>query len=594
MKEISAPWEPGSISGTRRLSETEGTVPLTVGTPRIAGLKLGRGLRGGCTPAVLAAIWVALSVVGTAGTPGRDPVPVPKDQARAALYFLKPVERANNEWGAFTLSDFLLEPDKGQMDLGYTNTTLAYVESARKMQNGRAAVSDFRSFSGRVDGTADFLPRINAGQPAGGPAPAVVATPAGPSPSLAELIPGLSPTKATVNLVQAVTNGVATVSTNAAIEYGPSNSDAPAPAKQKIELPKVDAATFGAPSPSTSIATNGGTMGISERQAIEQGFADKVVEHLHRQILHPVGLPKGQRLVFGVAQVSCQPGWRTVNNYMADLHVSLSYARKRTKSQKTPGMLTAKQTPPQSRPISDDKEIWEYDPNWSPSVYAVLPLTDSLEFDLSSRRQRELDLAGSLAATFAAQGMTGEAKLMARYIRRRDSNVETASLLPVASSYTDGGAFGFRIYPRPQGITNPGDPYAGAGNVLQPVSFPVLVAFLCDEEESEEKWTHLRVATHVAWIPVRGRFSPLKKAFRFFAPNYTGGNARSDLDLVEQAEQAGLMDKAQGELQCLEKSCDTDKSRTATAQLARRAFDSLRGGILGYERIAVIPTFGSV
>ena len=261
------------------------------------------------------------------------------------------------------------------------------------------------------------------------------------------------------------------------------------------------------------------------------------------------------------------------------------------KSPQSPGQCVSSLTPQQSQPVSNDKEIWEYNPNWSPSVYAVLPLTDSLEFDLSSRRQRELDLAGSLAATFAAQGMTGEAKLMARYIRRRDSNVETASLLPVASSYTDGGAFGFRIYPRPQGITNPGDPYAGAGNVLQPVSFPVLVAFLCDEEGGDEKWTHLRVSTHVAWIPVRGRFSPLKKAIRFFAPNYTGGNIRSDLDLVEQAELAGLMDKAQSELQCLERSCDTDKSRTATAQLARRAFDSLRGGILGYERIAAIPTF---
>jgi hypothetical protein len=496
----------------------------------------------------------SLSAANITNTANSDP----SNGAKRALKILAKVERAVNEWGAFSVSDLLLVPQKGQFDLSLTNIpTTTYIEKARDSQSGSAALTDFGRFAGKFEGTVDTLPGINAGKPAE----------AGPS------FAPVSNTVTVTNFIQ--TNGTILTLTNSTTTYGP------VPAGQAF-----NADQFGAAPTTLNAAVNRpGASRISERQVLEQGISDKIYEQLLSVITRPTDLLTNQVVVFGIVQVSCQPGWRTSHDYIADLQIQVRYAKHpKTESASIHFSDTKSVQPP--RPQADP-EGWQTSDVSSPSIYAVLPLTDSLQFDLNSRRRRELDLAAAVAGTFVAQGLNGEAKKLTKFIRERDFSLESASMLPVASTYTDGGSFGFRIYPRPQGITKPGDPYSGPGNVLQPVSFPALVGIIVDRQEVESdcSWTHFRVDTHTRWIPVQGQAGPFMKAIQKIYPNYRGGNWRDQLNLAELGNLAGRLQEAEAAL----KTCPAQTNDNPLVLLAGRALTAHRGNIFGYTRFARLP-----
>jgi hypothetical protein len=549
------------------------------------------------------ALAVVLSARGAAQDPnwnhGAD------HAARSALRKLSVIERRLNEWGTFSISDFLLLPQKDQFVLSLTNTTTeTYIERARNTRSGSGFATDVQRFQGQFEATVDTVPGINTGLPAVAP-------------------PTLVPTANTVTVTNILlTNGTVVTVTNSV-----SSSGAPGAGSGGGTAP----GSFGiAPTAIPAELVDPASSRISERQALEQGISDKVYERLLSQLTQPIDLPNGQRVVFGIVQLSCQPGWRTANDYIADLHVDVGYARLNQacrgegRDLKTPaangstsnvcecgkcppgnlsaitnnellgsgvsGSMTSNSHLKSQAPgrVVSDAKGWTTSPSASPSVYAVLPLTDSLQFDLQSRRRRELDLAASLAGTFAAKGLSGAAKMMARYVRERDFALESASMIPVATTYTDGSSFGFRIYPRPQGITQPGDAYSGAGSVLQPVSFPALVGIIVDtqEEGSGVDWTHFRIDTHTRWIPVQGRPGPFKKAAQWFAPNYRGRNIRDQLNLDELGELGGLYGEAVRELS---KGDVANQFHQPLVALAFRTLEAHRNALFGHTRYARLP-----
>jgi hypothetical protein len=492
--------------------------------------------------------------------------------AKSALRKLNVIERRLNEWGTFSISDFLLLPQKDQFVLSLTNTTTeTYIERARNTRSGSGLATDVRRFQGQFEATVDTVPGINTGLPAAAP-------------------PTLVPTANTVTVTNILlTNGTVVTVTNSV-----SSSGAPGAGSGGGTAP----GSFGiAPTAIPAVLADPAASRISERQALEQGISDKVYERLLSQLTQPLDLPDGQRVVFGIVQVSCQPGWRTVKDYIADMHMDVAFA-KTAKTAKSGGTKTSStkeqkggvriQTIEPGKIIADPTG-WITHRSASPSIYAVLPLTDSLQFDLQSRRRRELDLAASLAGTFAAKGLSGAAKMMARYVRERDFALESASMIPVATTYTDGSSFGFRIYPRPQGITQPGDPYAGAGSVLQPVSFPALVGILVDTKEvgSGVEWTHFRIDTHTRWIPVQGRPGPFKKAARWFAPNYNGRNTRNQLNLDELGDLAARHSEAAREMTAV---AATNHVKQPLVALAFRTLEAHRTALFGQIRFARLPS----
>jgi hypothetical protein len=491
--------------------------------------------------------------------------------AKSALRKLSVIERQLNEWGTFSLSSLLLLPQKGQFSLSLTNTpTETYIERTRNTRSGSAMVTDVRKLQEQFEATVDTVPGINTGLPAAAR-------------------PALVPTANTVIVTNILlANGTVVTVTNSV-----SSSGAPGAGSGGGAAP----GSFGtAPTAIPAVLADPANSRISERQALEQGISDKVYERLLSQLTQPLDLPDGQRVVFGIVQVSCQPGWRTAKDYIADMHMDVAFAKAQKASK--PCATTNSSTQTEKGGVSAqanepgkngaDPADWITHPSASPSIFAVLPLTDSLQFDLQSRRRRELDLAASLAGTFAAQGLSGAAKMMARYVRERDFALESASMIPVATTYTDGSSFGFRIYPRPQGITQPGDPYSGAGSVLQPVSFPALVGILVDTKEvgSDVDWTHFRIDTHTRWVPVQGRPGPFKKAARWFAPNLNGGNLRNQLNLHELGDLAARYSDAVQEMRKVDVANHFNQPLVA---LAFRTLEAHRTALFGQTRYARLP-----
>jgi hypothetical protein len=216
-----------------------------------------------------------------------------------------------------------------------------------------------------------------------------------------------------------------------------------------------------------------------------------------------------------------------------------------------------------------------------------LPLVDSVNFNLADSRRKQLEIATSLAALFAAQGLTGQAQLLTDYVRRQESDLSTRTVLPTVTSYSDGASFGFRIYPLPQAVRDPGTAYGGRGNVLQPVTFPAVVALVLQksdlELEGKKPWTHYSVSVRPRWIPTKAPLGPMGRAIRWLSPGYTGGNHRKAFGPERLMEVATQLDSATDALEG-----KTDPNSHVLGQ-ARRTLSALDGTLAGSGRLHELP-----
>jgi hypothetical protein len=98
------------------------------------------------------------------------------------------------------------------------------------------------------------------------------------------------------------------------------------------------------------------------------------------------GSNQEQQIVFGIIQISCQPGQHTTKHYLADLNVSVKYGR-------------------------SGNNGFEPSQIVQPGVLSVLPLVDSRNIELQNSERSQVELAAALSAALAAQGLTAEARL---------------------------------------------------------------------------------------------------------------------------------------------------------------------------------------
>ncbi len=193
-----------------------------------------------------------------------------------------------------------------------------------------------------------------------------------------------------------------------------------------------------------------------ERQVVNKAINDKIAEQLLELMASPTVVSNKQQVLFGVIQVTCQPGQRTKQGYMADLSMTLSFGR------------------------FNGSPIYERT-NYAPDVLGVLPLIDSENVQLQRSDRSQIELATALSAAFAAKGLNAAAESLADYVKRQQSDVNTRNSLPIATTYATGATFGFQIYPSLQAIENPGKGDSKAGNILQPITFPAVVAVTVDK-----------------------------------------------------------------------------------------------------------------
>lgn len=436
----------------------------------------------------------------------------------AATMMLNDVEISLNLWGKITVSDFEFVPNKGQFKITFDEDTTNYVQAARNNISGDArSVLESSLYLGLAL-QGQFTPPISAGSPA-------------------------------------------------------STTNSPS----QMELPNQAQAAMSNFSPGLTL--NGLAPSIDERQAVEKGINDRIAEQLLKYMANPDIGTNRQAVVFGVAQVTCEPGQFTRRNYVAELDVALKYTRegfplplytttaKYTNLATTIGLdaqshtllrvrketisnLTDKAAMDTGRTIYSTGETnltIQVSKQKQPGVLAVLPLMDSRNMALRNSTRSQVELASALSLAFAAKGITAAAKSLADYVKKHESDIDTRNSLPVATTYADGRNFGFQLHPSLQAIENPSKA-GSAGDVLQPVTFPLVVALLVDKADvvgnnpecPGSPWN--LVVTHIqtCWIPIK-KPSPWTFPWTFvLGKNYP---------LVERIKRAAELDQASGILE---------------------------------------------
>jgi hypothetical protein len=354
--------------------------------------------------------------------------------ARAA----KAIERMRRhleEWGTVNVSQPLLYPVNGQFSLGAPSDFPIFKEYyATELTNVTAAAGQLAqsAFVGGVSGN------FNASQ--------YTSPPAQPASS-----PGAG-TGAVANPQFPLAPPVATTPT-----------DVPA-SQAKVFL---DQATFHKPGELLGSAPNGN----APHSAVNQSATDKITELLLRTLANPAPPDDGSKLYLAIFQVTCNPGWRTLKGYMADVFLHWEYARH----------------------CSDGKVALSLSNSVpsAPSVVAILPLVDAQNTDLRNSERELHSLLVSLAASGTLNGGNAAGKGVLDYIRSYQKDAASRNAMPVVNSYNIDYGMGFRFSPSFVAIADPARKKSAAANVLIPTSFPVLAVLRMrklDAGKQDSQW----------------------------------------------------------------------------------------------------------
>jgi hypothetical protein len=202
-------------------------------------------------------------------------------------------------------------------------------------------------------------------------------------------------------------------------------------------------------------------------------------------------------------------------------------------------------------------------------------------------------VAEALSAAFAAKGMTAAANILSDYVKRQQSNIQTLNSLPVATTYANGSDFGFQLYPSVEAIEHPGLSGSSAADVLEPVTFPIVVALKVDKADvaaTNSPWNFLAIETQTRWIPLK--------------PNLWNWLVRHGVEIVpdwiesyplfQREGRAEDMDKAAALLDQLVPGGEEYPDRIPPAYLyeyqqMRIALDSLEASAISSETVHSLP-----
>ena len=212
-----------------------------------------------------------------------------------------------------------------------------------------------------------------------------------------------------------------------------------------------------------------GTESISlpKSSALKIGTSNKLLELALRKMSNPNArlIMNGSKLYVALVQISCNPGKRTTRHYIADISSTFEYAYR-------DGNGTV-----QALSCSDPKSQFQ------PMVFSVMPLLDAQTTDERNSQRDLLSLATTLAGTFPAEFLQGDAKIDLSYLKKTQRDTATKTARPVINSYTTGTGFGFRISPSFESISDPADPDSSGDNILLPTTFPAIVFLVMEPKE---------------------------------------------------------------------------------------------------------------
>lgn len=214
-------------------------------------------------------------------------------------------------------------------------------------------------------------------------------------------------------------------------------------------------------------------------------------------------------VIFVIVQVSCNPGWRTKEHYIADCSASLEYSKlDQNKHAYDP----------------DEEKYISRAERRTPTVFSVLPLIDAQTVEMANSQRDVTQLAFQLAASLPVHGVNIKAKDLFQFVRRYSRDLRSRTPIPVINSYSSGGTFGFRFSPSFQAMRDPAQKNARAANVLLPTSFPALITVVIHQSDLDfikrnYDWPESAILTHVStrWV-LKDRPPLWQLPKRLFAP----------------------------------------------------------------------------
>jgi hypothetical protein len=243
--------------------------------------------------------------------------------------------------------------------------------------------------------------------------------------------------------------GGSTTSTTTTSTTNPSDVSVPSlPTADGLGLPN----TFSAPGISTPVVKS-----VSAR--LREAEDNTVKQKIYSEMTKPIGIPGHDQVIFAIVQVSCNPGWRTQQKYIADGSASVEFY----------DMLSQQHYPRNFQR--------------APTVFSVLPLMDAQTIEMANSQKEVTQLAFQLAASLPAKGVNINAKNLFQFVRQYARELKSVTPIPVVNSYSSGKTFGFRFSPSFQALRDPAQKNSRAANVLLPTTFPALVTVIIHDDD---------------------------------------------------------------------------------------------------------------
>jgi hypothetical protein len=222
------------------------------------------------------------------------------------------------------------------------------------------------------------------------------------------------------------------------------------------------------------------------RAAVLLGMNDKLTERILAVAADPPAetfVNKDFQVNFAIVEVSCNPGWRTRENYIADLTANCEYYNS----------TTSKAMPDRC--------------NNTPVVFSVLPLLDAQNLELGNSAHQLTGLATQLSAAYPTIGVTLLGQDLLTFVHRYQKDSLTRTPVTVTNSYSNGRSFGFRFAPSFTAQADPAYRKSRAANILNPTAFPVLVTvivkpalFLPGPNGQAPEYNAVRVNVSTQWL----------------------------------------------------------------------------------------------
>jgi hypothetical protein len=244
------------------------------------------------------------------------------------------------------------------------------------------------------------------------------------------------------------------------------------------ELPPIATGSgVGLPTTSGTITVANAVKSIPER--LREAEDNVLRQKIYSQMSYPKPLPGFNRIFFAIVQVSCNPGWRTQEHYIADGSASLEYYDTATR---------------RHFPRSTESQ---------PTVFSVLPLIDAQTIEMANSQREVTQLAFQLAASLPAKGVKIDAKELFQFVRQYAKEMRSVTPIPVVNSYSSGGTFGFRFSPSFQAMRNPAQKNSRAANVLLPTAFPALITVVMYEPDCQAVQKYCKEPAILAHVSTR-------------------------------------------------------------------------------------------